>query len=160
MKSIVGGLALTAFVSCFVLTWSAHDTRGAVARQRTPVSVTRIYTGSDGQTHAEPLDIRLVPVAGTLAQYAQSRDESQKAKVTSSQFVRFAPGYVQDWHPATARRYVITLSGRGEVDLPGGVKLPLEPGRVLQADDITGKGHVTRTVGQADWIALFVQFDQ
>ena len=157
MKSIVSPLALLAVVISLVATWT-HEGRGSDgAQQRTPVMLTRIYTGPDGQTHAERVDMKLTPVAGTLA---QSREESQKTTVTSSQFVRFAPGYVQDWHPAAARRYVITLSGQGEVELPGGVKLPLGPGRILQADDITGKGHITRTIGQADWVALFVQFDQ
>jgi hypothetical protein len=156
MKSIVSGIALVAAITCLVGTW--RDT--VAAQQHTPVILTRIYTGSDGQTHTERVDIKLSPVAGMLAQYAQSREESQKTKVTSSQFVRFGPGYVEDWHPAAERRYVITLSGRGEVELPGGVKLPLEPGRVLQADDVSGKGHITRTIGQADWVALFVQFDE
>jgi len=158
MKVILSGLALVAAVICIFVT--TDEQRVMAAQQRTPIIVTRIYTGSDGQTHAEQVDEKLSPVAGTLAQYAQSREESKTIKVTSSQFVRFAPGYVQDWHPAAVRRYVITLSGRGEVELPGGLKIPLGPGRILQADDVTGKGHITRTIGQADWIALFVQFDQ
>ena len=131
---------------------SAHDPRSlAAAQQRTPVSVTRIYSGPDGQTHAEQVDVTLAPGA------IFGRDESEMTIATSSYLVRFSPGIIQDWHPAAERRYLITLSGRGEVELVGGQKINLEPGRVLQAEDVTGKGHITRTASKEDWIVLFVQ---
>jgi hypothetical protein len=60
---------------------------------------------------------------------------------------------------AHARRYVITLSGRGEIELAGGQKIMLEPGHVLLAEDLTGKGHIARAL-TADWTAMFVQLDQ
>jgi hypothetical protein len=157
MRPFSGWLSVLVLVICSVLMSSPHTT---LAQQRTPVTLTRIYTGSDGQTHAESLEIKLTPAAGRFAQFAQWWDQSQTAKVTSSHFVRWAPGFVQDWHPAAARRYVISLSGQGEVELPGGQKIPLQPGRVLLAEDLTGKGHVTRTLGNADWIVLFVQFEE
>jgi hypothetical protein len=132
----------------------------AFAQQRTPVILTRLYTGSDGQTHAEEVNLKLTPAAGRFAQFAQWWEQSETAKVTSSRFVRWAPGFVQDWHPAAARRYVVSLSGQGEIELAGGQKITLQPGRILLAEDLTGKGHITRTLGQADWIVLFVQFDE
>jgi quercetin dioxygenase-like cupin family protein len=158
VRSILSRLVLAGVVIYVAVIWSAHDHRNVVsAQQRSPVTVIRIYTGPDGQTHAEQVDVKLTPVAG---KYAQWWEQSQTTKVTSSQFVRNAPGFVQDWHPAGARRYLITLSGRGEVELAGGEKILLEPGRVLQAEDVSGKGHITRTLGNEDWIAFFVQFDQ
>ena len=158
MRSIANWLVMAAFVSCVTLTWNSYHSQSIVsAQQRMPVTVTRIFTGSDSQTHAEQVDVKLTPVAG---QYAQWWEHSQSAKVASSQFVRFAAGFVQDWHPAAARRYVITLTGRGEIELADGTKIPLEPGRVLHAEDVTGKGHMLRTLGKEDWVVLFVQFDQ
>jgi hypothetical protein len=53
---------------------------------------------------------------------------------------------------------VITLTGRGEVEIAGGQKIPMEPGRVLLFEDITGKGHISRLT--VDWTALFVPLDQ
>lgn len=69
-------------------------------QERTRVTVTRIFTGPDGQTHAESVSPKLIPVIG---KYAQLREESQLTKAASLQFGRFAPGFVQDWHPAAAR---------------------------------------------------------
>ena len=131
------------------------NVREASAQRRTPLTLTRIYTGSDGQTHAEKVDIKLTPVAGRLGW-----EDSEISKVASSNFVRRPAGFVLDWHTAEARRYVVTLSGRAEVELANGQKIPLEPGGVLQAEDLTGKGHITRVIGNADWVALFVQFDR
>jgi hypothetical protein len=55
---------------------------------------------------------------------------------------------------------VVTLSGRAEIEVAGGQKIPLEPGHTLQIEDVTGKGHTLRILGKSDRVALFVQFDQ
>jgi hypothetical protein len=137
-------------VGCMLVVWSArtgHDF--VVAQRRTPIVVTRIYTGPDGQTHAELIDMKLTPGGG-------SGELSEMAKVTGVQFRRQAPNYFQDWHTAPRRQYVITLSGRGEIELVGGQKIPLGPGHILLAEDLTGKGHISRGVGTEDRISLFI----
>jgi quercetin dioxygenase-like cupin family protein len=155
MRLIANRLVMAAVVSSLIMMWNEHNGRSvAAAQQRAPAALTRIYTGSDGQTHLQQVDLKLNldPLLG--------REQSETVKVTNSYVVRFPPGYMQDWHPAQARRYVITLSGRGEIELAGGQKISLEPGGILQAEDVTGKGHITRTLGKVDWTALFVQLDQ
>ena len=155
MRPIPHRLVRSVLVGSMIMMWTAGDDRiVALSQQRTPVTLTRIYTGPDGQTHAEQIDVALAP------NLLYGREQSETVKAASSYFVRSPSGLVQDWHPANARRYVITLSGRGEVELGGGQRIPLEPGRVLLAEDLTGKGHITRNVGNADWTALFVQLDQ
>lgn len=115
--------------------------------------VTRIYTGADGQTHAEDLNIKFdAPDALGLAQ-------SEAVKVTTANFARFAANFTEDWHHAHARRYVITLSGKGEIEIGGGQKITLEPGHVLVTEDLTGKGHIARALTN-DWTALFVQIEE
>jgi hypothetical protein len=61
---------------------------------------------------------------------------------------------VSDWHTAPRRQYVITLSGRGEIELAGGKKIALEPGHIELAEDLTGKGHITRVVGTEDRVTI------
>ena len=73
------------------------------------------------------------------------------------QFARTAPGWVRDWHVAERHQYIVTLSGRGEIELAGGRKIPLEPGSVILEEDSTGKGHISRTIGTEDRIALNIQ---
>ena len=54
-------LLSAALAGCFALGWGAH---AVTSQRRTPVSITRLYTGSDGQTHTEEItDVRLTPDA-------------------------------------------------------------------------------------------------
>jgi hypothetical protein len=39
----------------------------------------------------------------------------------------------------------------------GGRKIALEPGSVILAEDSTGRGHISRTIGTEDRIALNIQ---
>jgi hypothetical protein len=150
MRSTVRLLASSLVVGSFVLVWGVPTNDDILAAQkRTPISVTRIFTGPDGQTHAEEIDVKLLP-GGT------SGELSEMLKVTGLQFRRTPPNYFVDWHPAPQRQYVITLSGRGEIELVGGKKIPLGPGHILLAEDVTGKGHISRGVGTEDRISLFI----
>ena len=153
MKSLAKWSLLAAVVSGGVLPYAARLGKGASAAA--PMRVTRIYPGADGQTHAEQVEMKL----GASTPDIPGFEQSEAVKVTSVNFVRFAPGFFEDWHNAHARRYVVTLTGRGEVELGGGQKILLEPGRVLLAEDLTGKGHITRALTR-DWTAVFVQLDQ
>jgi hypothetical protein len=75
-------------------------------------------------------------------------------KVTGAEIHRAAAGRVNDWHTAPRRQYVITLSGRGEIEVAGGKKISLEPGHIELAEDLTGKGHVTKVVGSEDRVSI------
>lgn len=143
-------LLASALAGCFALGWGAH---AVTAQRRTPVSVTRLYTGSDGETHAEEIaDTRLTPDAAR-----SGLEASDVIRVSGLQFARTAPGWVRDWHVAERHQYIVTLSGRGEIELAGGRKIPLVPGSVILAEDSTGKGHISRTLGTEDRIALNIQ---
>lgn len=149
MRSIIGALVSATLVGCFIMMWSAYR---LTARQLTPVTVTRIYTGSDGQTHAETNEVRLMP----LPPSSNGGEQSDMLRATGLQFRRWPPGWVNNWHAAPRRQYVITLSGRGEIEMIGGQKIRSEPGKVVLAEDVTGKGHITRTIGTEDWISLAI----
>lgn len=143
-------LLLSGLAGCFALGWVAH---AVTAPRRVPISITRLYTGSDGETHAEEIkEVKLTsdPVRGGL-------EASDVIKVTGLQFVRTPPGWVRDWHAGERHQYIVTLSGRGEIELGGGHKIALEPGRIILEEDSTGKGHISRTIGAQDRIALNIQ---
>jgi len=124
-----------------------HDV--VVAQQRTRIVVTRIFTGPDGQTHAEEIELKLAPGGG-------STELSEMAMATGVQFRRQAPNYFEDWHTAPRRQYVITLSGQGEIEIGGGQRIPLGPGHILLVEDLTGKGHISRGVGTEDRISILI----
>jgi quercetin dioxygenase-like cupin family protein len=150
MRSVVRRLVFTALAGSLVVMWSA---RHLAAQRRTSITMTRLYTGPDGQAHAEKTEVNLRP--STLR---AGLDESAPLNVSGGRFMRWPAGYVWEWHTATKRQYVITVSGRGEVEVAGGQKIQLNPGQILLAEDVTGKGHTTRSLGPEDLVLLLVPF--
>src|SRR5712692_6127044 len=71
-------------------------------------------------------------------------------QVTGAELHRGAAGTVSDWHRGARRQYVITLSGRGEIEVAGGKKISIEPGHINRIEDTTGKGHITRVMATED----------
>jgi hypothetical protein len=120
--------------------------------ERTPIRVTRLYTGDDGLTHAEEIDWPLGSQRGAT-------ELSERIPVSSVQFRRTSPEYFIDWHQAPEAQFVITLSGHSEVELANGQKIELGPGHILLAEDTTGQGHISRAVGDADRISVFIPLE-
>jgi quercetin dioxygenase-like cupin family protein len=117
--------------------------------------VTRLYTGPGGQSYAQDTEVTWHP-----AKLRAELSESPSVNVTGAHFLRWPRGFVWAGHPASKRQYVIIVSGRGEVDLAGGKKVQLAPGRVILAEDVTGKGHVTRIGPDEDLVMLLVPLGQ
>jgi quercetin dioxygenase-like cupin family protein len=117
--------------------------------------VTRLYTGADGQSHAEDTEVSWQP-----AQLRAELSESPLVNATGARFLRWPRGFVWTGHAASRRQYVVILSGRGEVEVAGGKKVQLAPGRVVLAEDVTGKGHVTRIGPDEDLVMLLVPLAQ
>jgi mannose-6-phosphate isomerase-like protein (cupin superfamily) len=125
------------------------------AQKPSTTTIARLYTGADGQSHAENSEVAWRP-----AKLRQELNESESVKVTAAQFLRWPRGFVWEGHPASKRQYVIIVSGRGEVEVAGGKRVQLTPGRVLLAEDVTGKGHTTRVGVDEDLVMLLVPLAQ
>ena len=110
--------------------------------------ITRLYTGPDGLTHAEEVEAKFT--AGNRT------DVFKLLETRGAELHRAAPGSVVDWHPAPRRQYVITLSGRGELEVAGGRKIPVGPGHIELVEDTTGRGHITKVVGNEDRVTLWL----
>jgi hypothetical protein len=117
------------------------------AQGNTPVKVTRLYTGPDGKTKVEELEIPLKP-------RDRGSDVSGSMALTTLQVRRTNKNYYLDWHPASRRQLVVTLTGESEIELEGGRKIRLRPGHILLAEDTTGQGHISRAIGSKDRITL------
>jgi quercetin dioxygenase-like cupin family protein len=125
--------------------WMAHTDRDVVVAQtRKPIMMTRIYTGPDGQSHAEEIEMKLIGNA------------TEMIKAAGVEFSRRPPGSSNEWHTGPRRQFVITLSGRGEIEVAGGKKIEVGPGHINLIEDTTGKGHITRNLGSEDRIAITI----
>ena len=123
MKKWIYGLLVLGWIPTLLVVggvrWFAPA--GVEAQERTPIKITRIYTGEDGKTHAEEIDVPLSP--GNRA----TTELSEAVPVTSVQFRRSSPAYYIDWHTAPRRQYVITLAGESEVEIGDGTRIRPAP---------------------------------
>jgi quercetin dioxygenase-like cupin family protein len=104
----------------------------------------RVYSGADGQSHVAELELSLKPFVDVEGAHGQS----SAPHAASGIVFRVAPaGYVLDWHCAPRRQHSISLSGTAEIEVGDGTVVRVEPGDVVLAEDLTGRGHVTRVVG-------------
>jgi hypothetical protein len=149
MTSNRGRLTITICVGAFVLGWMAHSARDVVVAQAPKaIAMTRIYTGTDGLSHAEVVPMKL-----------SASGASDMMKASGAQFSRRSPGPASDWHVGPRRQFVITLSGQAELEVAGGQKVAVGPGHISLIEDTTGKGHITKNVGPDDRIVVTIPLE-
>ena len=117
-----------------------------MAQAHKPVFMTRLYTGPDNLTHADEVELKFNP--------GNPAEVFKMMQVTGAELHRAPGGNFSDWHRAPRRQYVITLSGRGELEVAGGKKISVGPGNIDLVEDTTGKGHITKVVGTEDRMTL------
>lgn len=109
----------------------------------------RIYADAAGESHFEDLEVALRPGSG-------GSELSELYPASGVIFRRSPADQLIDWHPAPRRQFVVTLSGEAEVEASDGEVRAIGPGTVMLAEDVTGKGHITRGVGTAERLSLFI----
>jgi hypothetical protein len=109
----------------------------------------RIYAGPDGESHFENMPIALTAQPG-------GSEYSKLYPATGVIFRRSPADQHLDWHPAPRRQFVVTLSGEAEVQASDGEVRQIGPGTIMLAEDVTGKGHITRGRGTAERLSLFI----
>ena len=159
MRRATRRLVLVILVFGFLWTWRANTARDvAVAQGRAPVVITRIYTGPDGLSHAEDIELSLTARGATEMFKATGAEFSVRPPTpgASASFTGATDPDAPGWHTGPARQFVITLSGQSEVEVSGGVHVAAGPGHINLIEDTTGKGHVTRNFGPDARIALTI----
>jgi len=95
----------------------------------------RLYTGPDGQSRIEPIDL------------ARTAEWTKGLVARHMAFRGWPVGQFLDWHPAPRRQFVIILAGRLEIGLSDGSTHVFGAGDARLVEDTTGKGHTTRVLG-------------
>jgi quercetin dioxygenase-like cupin family protein len=104
----------------------------------------RLYTGPDGRSHLEPIDV------------ARQADWLKGLPATQISFRIWPKGEFLDWHPAPRRQFVIILSGQLEIGCGDGTTQVFGPGDARLVEDTTGEGHTTRVVGDGPCLTATV----
>ena len=109
------------------------------------MKITRFYTTESGESRFVEIDIPI--------EQAQQDADGHILRFSSSypspnvRFAELPNGKVQSWHHAPARQIVVVLSGELEVGTTDGQTRRWHVGEAFLADDVTGTGHTTKTIG-------------
>ncbi len=131
---------------------SLHANEILADEETRTMKVTRIYTGSDNQSHFEDV---LVPMKDT----GKIGFMSEISKATGVVFRETGGDYNYDFHTAPRRQYVVNLEGEVEIEVGDGSKRILRAGDILLAEDTTGQGHISRAVAGKPRKSLFITLD-
>ena len=101
----------------------------------------RVYSGTDGQSHIAELPLAMKPFRDVEGAHGKGTAMQPASGIA---FRAAPPGYVLDWHCAPRRQYSISLAGAAEIEVGDGTVARIEPGDVVLAEDLTGRGHGTR----------------
>lgn len=109
------------------------------------MKITRFYATESGESRFVEVE---VPI-----EHGQKDTEGHILLFSNSyaspnvRFAELPDGMVQSWHHAPARQIVVLLSGELEVGTSDGQTRRWRAGGAFLADDLTGKGHTTKTIG-------------
>jgi hypothetical protein len=116
------------------------------------MQVVRIYTGDDGRSHFEDVEIPLTD-RGPMGRISE---------LWAGKGVLFREvdgNYDLDFHNAPRRQLVVNLSGAVDIEVGDGTVRRFGPGSILLAEDTSGEGHISRAVGGEPRRCLFVPLD-
>jgi hypothetical protein len=116
------------------------------------MTVVRLYTGADNQSHFEDVQI-------PLKDGGQVGFLSELIKARGVVFRMTTGEYNYDFHPAPRRQYVVNLEGEVEIEVGDGTRRILRSGEVLLAEDTTGQGHISRAVAGKPRKSLFITLE-
>ena len=106
------------------------------------MSVTRLYSGNDGQAHFEDIEVP----EGEGAVY------TIQIKPGTNLTIYRRKERERDFHIIPYPDFLLVLSGRFVCSVGDGTTRTLDPGDLLLAEDLTGQGHTSKYIG--DFVSL------
>lgn len=152
-RTLLGTMAVALLVSGAWVAGTLHSDATFADTGGKTMKVLRLYTGTDGKSHFEDLQVPLKDggKVGFL---------SEKIRATGILFRKTEGDYNYDFHTAPRRQYVINLQGEVEIEVGDGTKRILRSGEVLLAEDTTGQGHISRAVEGKPRKSLFITLEE
>jgi hypothetical protein len=111
---------------------------------------TRIYADANGETHLQDVEpeMKATDHASTMSDLIVAKGVIFRETNSEEYFI--------DWHNAPRRQFVVNLSGEVEITVSDGEKRRFGPGSILLAEDVSGKGHISRGLGKSERRTLFI----
>jgi hypothetical protein len=137
---------------CFLMLGGQTPNNPVAAQERKPVTMYRFYTGKDGLSHVEKIEVKNFDknnVANLMETTTGSTLRRTRPDAPGADFGAF--------HPGPRRQYIFDLAGHEEVEFSGGERITLNPGDIELIEDLAPtKGHRNRNLGPEDRVVLWV----
>jgi hypothetical protein len=111
-----------------------------------------LYTDAAGQSHFRDIEV----------EWVETRNASKLSKrlpATGIIFRETSGDYDLDWHPAPRRQYIINLDAGVQITASDGEARTIGAGEVILVEDITGKGHLSKSIGGKLRHSIFVPIE-
>ncbi len=116
------------------------------------MQVLRIYTGDDGRSHLEDVELALEDT-GAMGRI------SELFRGPGVHFREVDGDYRLDFHNAPRRQFVVNLTGTVDIAVGDGSVRRCGPGSIILAEDLEGEGHTSTAVGGEPRQCLFIPID-
>lgn len=93
------------------------------------MAIFRVFSGSDGESHFEEMQLEEHPELGALTNISEVKVQ------------QFDGTRKRDFNPLPERRLIIHLSGEVEIGTSDGSKQVFRAGDIRLMEDVTGRGH-------------------
>lgn len=111
-----------------------------------------IYVDDAGETHWRDIEVEWV-------EQRNFSKLSARLPATGIIFRETSADYDLDWHPAPRRQYIINLDGGVRITASDGQVREIGAGEVVLVEDISGKGHLSKSIGGKMRRSIFVPID-
>lgn len=111
-----------------------------------------IYVDAIGETHWRDIEVEWVE---------QQNFSKLSARLPANGIIfRETSGdYDLSWHPAPRRQYIINLEGGVKITASDGEAREIGAGEVILVEDISGKGHLSQSIGGKMRRSIFVPIE-
>jgi hypothetical protein len=131
---------------------AALDFRADRIPRSEPMRIHNIYVDGAGETHWRDIEV----------QWVEERNGSKlSARLPANGIIFRETGgdYDLSWHPAPRRQYIINLDGGVKITASDGEAREIGAGEVILVEDISGKGHLSKSIGGAMRHSIFVPIE-
>ncbi|MSO77336.1 MAG: hypothetical protein EXQ87_10590 [Alphaproteobacteria bacterium] len=111
-----------------------------------------LYVDDKGESHFRDIEVDWV-------EERSGSKLSSRLPATGVIFRETSGDYDLDWHPAPRRQYIINLDGGVQITASDGEARIIGAGEVILVEDITGKGHLSKSVGGKMRHSIFVPIE-
>jgi hypothetical protein len=117
----------------------------------------RIYADQQGETHFE--EVTLEAETRSSPELNDPGERASAIRVERAIFRRVVGDPPPEPHVAPERQFVVHLAGETEIEVSDGEVRRFGTGTVVLAEDLTGKGHITRRIGDTPHETLMVTLE-